>query len=299
MSRVELNGLIGSHPLGALASFGLLRLVSRVDPGARLSFVELDDWIGALDSKFGTEAELVAFLVESAVESGASDVFRAFGDDDVRVDPARLRKMIREALEEGSHGLDLVSFLVALAADGAEDNTKHLVKPTPFYMASGQQSFLDTMKRLHKRVRDNGPWAEALFGPWRYATSEWGAGWDPGTERMHALRFKAPTKDKTACIAGAVWLGFEALPLFPTFSRAGKVHTVGWVEDRRLDLFRWPVPLRPLTLDTLAILIASDDVANPGQRQEGLREGLAAIYESTRHEFGQGYAVFRPARRVA
>lgn len=297
MSRIELTGLIGSHPLGALASFGLLRVVSRVDPNARLCFVERDDWICVLDSTFVANDGLLT-LLSTWSDSGASRVLRAFGDDDVRVAPSRFHDMVRGALAGSTPDQELASFLVALAADGAEDNTKHLVKPSPFYMASGQQGFLDTIKKIREHVRKREAWTEALFGPWRYATSEWGAGWDPGTERMHALRFKAPTKDKTACVAGAVWLGFEALPLFPSFSVAGVVQTVGWVEDRRLDQFRWPVPARPLSVDALGVLLASAEVVDVSRRRGSLREGIAAIYESTRHEFGQGYAVFRPARRL-
>ena len=297
MSRIELTGLIGSHPLGALASFGLLHVVSRVDPKARLCFVERDDWICALDSTLVAD-ELLA-LLGTWTESGASSVLRAFGDNDVRVAPSIFHEMVRGALAVATPDHELAAFLIALAADGAEDNTKHLVKPSPFYMASGQQSFLDTMKRVRECVRKRETWTEALFGPWRYATAEWGAGWDPGTERMHALRFKAPTKDKTACVAGAVWLGFEALPLFPSFSVAGVVQTVGWVEDRRLDQFRWPVPVRPVSVDALAVLLASAEAVEVAGRRRRLREGIGAIYESTRHEFGQGYAVFRPARRLA
>jgi hypothetical protein len=297
MSRIELTGLIGSHPLGALASFGLLRAVSRVDPNARLCFVERDDWICALDSTFVANDELLAYL-ETWTESGASEVLRVFGDDDVRVAPSRFHDMVRDSLAAPTQGKELASFLVALAADGAEDNTKHLVKPSPFYMASGQQSFLDTLKRIRERVRKREAWTEALFGPWRYATSEWGAGWDPGTERMHALRFKAPTKDKTACVAAAVWLGFEALPLFPSFSVSGVVQTVGWIEEKRLDQFRWPVPARPVSVDALGVLLAAAEVVDVSRRRRPLREGVAAIYESTRHEFGQGYAVFRPAHRL-
>jgi hypothetical protein len=49
------------------------------------------------------------------------------------------------------------------------------------------------------------------------------------------------------------------------------------------------------------VLLASKEVAGrtrPGATVQ-MRDGVGAIYESTRHEFGQGYAVFRPARRLA
>jgi hypothetical protein len=290
MSRIELTGLIGSHPLGALASFGLLRVLSERDNDARLSFVEKDDWIAVLDSAFDTEQNLLAFLNEWGT-TRAPEVLAGFGEDDVRVAPSRFQGMLRDALSGAAQNPEHASFLVALAADGAKDKSKGFVKPSPFYMASGQQSFLDTLKKIHGHVRKGGLWREALFGPWTYATSEWGAGWDPGTERMHALRFKAPTKDKTACV-----------PIFPTLSVSGAVHTVGWVEHDRLDHFRWALPNVPIGIDALGVLLAADELGggNKGKKtRRRLRDGIGAVYESTRHEFGQGYAVFRPARRLA
>ncbi len=298
MAHIELTGLLGSHPLGALASFGLLRIVSQHDPAARLAFVEQDDWIAVLHSSFADRDALLTYLSEWGA-SRAPAIFAAYGDEDVRVPPAAFRAMLMRALCEEPNDLELAAFLVAVAGDGAQDRSKGQVKPSPFYMASGQQSFLDTMAKIHGRVRDGDRWAEALFGPWTYNTEEWGAGWDPGTERMHALRFKAPTKDKTACVAGAVWLGFEALPLFPSFSVSGRVETVSWSEHDRLDHLHWALPATPLTVDGLSILLASRDVADARKTGRKPREGIGAIYESTRHEFGQGYAVFRPARRVA
>lgn len=300
MSRIELAGLVGSHPLGALASFGLLRIVSEADRNARLSFVERDDWIATLDSTFENDS-LLAFLADWG-KARAPEVLAAFGESDVRVAPSRFQEMLREALSRDAQSLELTAFLVGLAADGARDKVKALVKPSPFYMASGQQSFLDTMNRIHTQIRKSAVWSEALLGPWTYATDEWGAGWDPGTERTHALRFKAPTKDKHACVAGAVWLGFEALPLFPSFSSSGAVRTVGWVERDRLDHFRWALPAVPIGIDALGVLLAADELGASSDRRKKrkpVREGVAAIYESTRHEFGQGYAVFRPARRLA
>jgi hypothetical protein len=302
MSRIELTGLIGSHPLGALAAFGLLRVLAQYDDSARLSFVEKDDWIALLDSKFTSDNVLLEYL-QTWGKTRAPSVFELFGEDDVRVAPSRFHAMLGASIRAAESG-ELTSVLTALGADGAKDQSKGYVKPSPFYMASGQQSFLDTMKKVHGHVRTGKVWQEAVFGPWTYATAEWGAGWDPGTERMHALRFKAPTKDKTACVAGAVWLAFEALPLFPTFSVAGRVQTVGWHEDQRLDNLIWPLPDTPCSVATLALLLAAEELVPTPQRRAqsappSVRKGVGAIYQSARHEFGQGYAVFRPSRRLA
>jgi hypothetical protein len=275
-------------------------VISERDKAARISFVERDDWVAVLDSGIASEDALLQYLREW-ISARSPDVLGCFAEEDVRVSPSVFRQALRSAVLDEPANAELAAFLVGLAADGAEDNSKHLIKPSPFYMASGQQSFLDTMRKIHGVVRKGDVWAKALFGPWSYETAEWGAGWDPGSERMHALRHQAPTKDKSRCVAGAVWLGFEALPLFPAFSDAGRARAVGWNERDRLYHWRWGLPAVPIGLGTLQLLLSSQDVA--GRTRAGapvqLREGIGAIYESTRHEFGQGYAVFRPARRLA
>jgi hypothetical protein len=297
VNRIELPGLIGSHPLGALAAFGLLRVLGEREAATRLLFVERDDWVAAIEGPALSAAELAA-LLDAWIKERASKLIGCFGDEDVRVPPERFRDALSGAVLRDPPDTELAAFLVAVAAYGAEDKSKHLVKPSPFYMASGQQSFLDTLRKIHAHLKKGGFWLETLVGPWVYATAEWSAGWDPGTERMHALRHQAPTKDKSQCVAGAVWLGFEALPLFPCFSDAGRVRTVGWLERDRLDHWRWALPSVPVSVGTLQLLLASDEVATLGSGNARLRTGVAAVYESTRHEFGQGYAVFRPARRV-
>ncbi|MGH7284685.1 MAG: type I-G CRISPR-associated protein, Cas3-extension family, partial [Polyangiaceae bacterium] len=227
-------------------------------------------------------------------------IFGSFGEDDVRILPSDFHEALGSAQQGDAPDAELAAFLVGLAADGAKDKSKGLVKPTPFYMASGQQNFLDTMRKLLDVAKSGDVWGEALFGPWAYGTQEWGAGWDPGTERMHALRYKAPTRDKTACVAGAVCLAFEALPLFPSFSVHGHVKTVGWREHDYLDHWRWALPAVPTSVGSLQLLLAATEVAGSKDRERRLplREGIGAVYESARHEFGQGYGVFRPARRL-
>lgn len=294
MTTLELDGLIGSHPLGALAAFGLLRILTMQGGKPRLYFAELDDWVARLES----EHETVDSLSEALTKwlGGSREALLTWSTADVRVAPIAYRAALAAAIERDDES---ATFLAALAADGAVDKAKGLIKPTAFYMASGQQSFLDAMKAILALIRDTpqAAWNEALIGPWRYAAPLWGAGWDPGTERMHALRHKAPTKEKTSCVAGAVWLGFEALPLFPSFSVRSRDRTVGFVAHSRGKHWRWPIPNRPVDLDSLSLLLSSPEVAFAPKLP--CRPGVGAIYESTRYEFGQGYAVFRPARRIA
>ncbi len=292
MSVFQMNGLLGSHPLGALAAFGLLRVLTEQGTRPRLRFVERDDWVAEIDCELASIGALMESL--SLWVQEPRERLLAWSQGDVRVRLEEYRAALASSLAVNDE--QLINLLSSLAADGAVDKSKGLVKPTAFYMASGQQSFLEAMRALLKCVREDPmkAWDEALNGPWKYSASLWGAGWDPGTERMHALRHKAPSKDKTSCVPGAVWLAFEALPLFPSFSVQGRDRTVGFQERPRRWV--WPVPDRAISLETLSLLVASTEVAKPGQRQ---RSGVGAIYESIRHEFGQGYGVFRPARRIA
>lgn len=326
MNTIKLDALTGSHPLGALASFGLLRVLAQSGVVARLWFEEVDDWVARVDSPFTSPDELIKSLTEW-IQNPREELLAWTGDDDVRVpesmyrevvgaqlralDEKRARVAAKASSDKGANGHDLnadlehLAFLSALAAEGARDKSKGLIKPTAFYMASGQQSFCATLRELlaHVRGTADASFREALFGPWAYSTPIWGAGWDPGTERMHALRHKAPTKEKTSSVGGAVYLGFEALALFPSFSVRGRDQTVGFTTPRaeRYKRWRWPVPSIPVGVDTLAILLASPEVVRRDGKELDhvpLRPGIGAVYEATRHEFGQGYGVFRPARRV-
>lgn len=305
MSTLELPGLIGSNPLGALASFGLLRLLDVAGVKPRLHFVERDDWIAVLSSELDGFDDLSKRLTSCLEHREA--VFPWQGED-VRVEMSDYRRTVKEMLALESRdpmAAERLAFLAALAADGAADRSKGLIKPTAFFMASGQQSFLDTLRAILARVKQDADacWREALLGPWRNSAPLWGVGWDPAGKRAHALRHVAPTREKTTCVPGAVWLGFEALPLFPSFSVNARERTVGFTRPRgEFAQWRWPLPTRPLGLATLRTLVASSELQAEERARDSrfrqARPGLGAIYESVREEFGQGYGIFRPARRV-
>lgn len=290
--EIELPGLIGSNPLGALAAFGLIRVLSENGVPARLRWKEADDWIAVVESELSDSESLIRWLTEWIKTRPTSDLEWTKGD--VRVEPRVYRDALAKAVREDLH---LASFLAALAADGAVDKSKGLIKPSAFYMVSGQQSFLDNLRQILASIRQHPEerWAEALLGPWTYTTVLHSLGWDPAGERIYALRSRAPTSEKARCVAAAVWLAFEALSFFPALSQDSREETVGFYRNgsgRRV--WRWPLTRVWVDADTLALLL---------QRRltegEPSPSGVCAIYESERSEFGQGYAVFRPARRFA
>lgn len=292
--KLRLPALIGSHPLAFLASLGLLRKVTEWDGDAKLSFEMEDDWVAVIDTR---AVDGVDGLTDRLARWVSSDTFdKLLGwSEDVRVIPQELSARISSAIDDGD--LEFVAFLSAIVADGAIDAQKGLTKPSAFYMASGQQSFLGGLHEIVSLVRASpgAAFEEALSGPWRYGLRAHSLGWDPNTERLHALRHKAPTAEKPVCIGGAVVLAFWALPLFPAVARNRRCMTTGIVRVGSQQFFTWPVWTNPASLDEVASLMHAGEGAWLDRRSGRVRPGIRAIYRSRRAEFGQGYAVFRAA----
>jgi len=291
VNRILLRGLVGSHPLGALASFGLLHLTARWDPFIKLGFSLEDDWIAFVETEgFDSVDGLIAKLADWARSDAISRILS--WAPDVRVEPQAYRRVLEEALAE--HDDTFAKFLVAFAADGAVDAQKQLIKPSAFYMVSGQQSLLGGLREIlaHARLDACATFNEALVGPWSYKTFLHSLGWDPSTERLHALRHRAPTSEKPSCVAGAILLALWALPMFPAVSEAGRVRTTGFTRERNgSQYFSWPVFSSPITVYDLKCLLHTGE---PEWKPGGvLRSGIEAIFRTRRSEFGQGYAVFR------
>jgi len=294
MSRcVGLPGLIGSNPLGALASFGLLRTINEWDRGAKLGFKMEDDWVAYVETQAaGSAFDLIQQLARW-VRTEPLDRALAWADD-VRVPVDHYRNAMEDALSSADPSL--AHFLTALAADGAVDGQKALIKPSAFYMVSGQQSFLGGMRDIltHVRLDPESAFSEALVGPWRYQTPLHSLGWDPNTERLYALRARAPTSEKPYCVAPAVLLAFWSLPLFPVVSKRGRAQTTGFVRRNGYQSLAWPIFSAPIDLGELRSLIHAGEGAWRSF-SGGLRTGIESVFRSRRAEFGQGYAVLRNA----
>jgi hypothetical protein len=294
MNPILLPALIGSHPLGALSSFGLLRLISSVDPLAKLAFALRDDWVACIESSVVTNEELLIQALERWINADDLDQALTWASD-VRVQPA----VYRAALKDGGGAKTTRSdFVCSLVADGALDTQKGLVKPSAFYMVSGQQSFLGGMREILAQARRSAEsiFREAVFGPWRYQVRSHSLGWDPNTERLYALRSRAPTSEKPSCVAGAMLLAFWALPMMPALSHEGRSQTIGFSRRGREQSFRWPIFSKSIDASELTTLL---QVGSKGWRgPQGLRSGIETIFESSRFEFGQGYAVLRPAQSI-
>jgi hypothetical protein len=182
-------------------------------------------------------------------------------------------------------------YFAAFGSEMITDGSKGLVKPTAFHMTSGQQKFLDAICSVANSLQSDTTKAfeEALFGPWQYQDKIHSMGWDPSAERLHALRHIAPTREHARCECAAVWLAIEALPLYPTAASRGRLKTSGFVRTEKDSMLVWPIWTTPIGIDTLRSLIMTSDEASLKKR------GVATMYRSIRSEFGQGYAILRPA----
>jgi hypothetical protein len=192
-----------------------------------------------------------------------------------------------------------------MAAFGSELITrKAMIVPTALDMTSGQQKFLALVAavardfgRHHQRTSE--AFAEALWGPWRYRDRGHALGWDPDSERHHAYAAQSPTKSKAVSVRAALWLAFEALPLFPTAAVAGRLrlHTGGFDEDGQY--LSWPLWDSPLALPTVRSLLSLADLTLPHPPTERLQAmGIRGVYRSWRVESPYGYGILRPAVRV-
>ena len=299
---IKLTGLIGSNPLGALAAFGLLRACHEISGLAfsSLSWQLEDDWVAVLTLSPGqSETSLVSHLTEY-LRARSLEVF-TWGDD-VREQPESYKGRLREQAQQARYCERLnADYYAAYGSEMKADGSKGLVKPTAFHMTSGQQKFLKSVREVAESLQNDNEDAirEALFGPWRYQDQYHSLGWDPTTERMYALRHRAPTSEQPVCVRAAVWFAVEALPLFPTVVARGRLKTAAFTRQDGVARFVWPIWTKPITLDSLRTLLVTSELLARSDHWGLLgRRGVVAIYESVRSEFGQGYAILRPSAVV-
>lgn len=295
-SEIELTGLTGSSPLGAMAAFGLLRICTTMPhiDTPRLFWRMDDDWTAVLKVKNDLTADGLISIIETYLGQRRKGFYTI---NEIKMKPDEFRSTAVRLIESASpeNRLD-ADYWAAFGSEMVVDRSQGRVKPTEFHMSSGQQGFLNKMRNTVNAIRKENI-REALFGPWKYNdTHESAMGWDPITSRIHAFRKKEPSKDTSPlCEVAAEWLGFESLPLFPTAVSAGRLLTTGFSDNE----FVWVVWEKPVSLDTLRTILASSEFAGDERKTQKLRiRGISAVYGSTRLGFGKGYAILSPPIRL-
>jgi hypothetical protein len=291
---ILLPGLVGSHPLGAMAAFGLLRVCSEFSDlaGARLHWIWDQDWRAVLRAPQAVGRE---YLIEQLVLRQKDRSLSVFNwSDDIKVNPETYREqMLSHIINSSLYSRLEADYFAAYGSEMVIDKTsKGNVKPTALHMTAGQQKFLkliskDLAKSMSKKTAE--AYDEALFGPWRREDNVNSLGWDPSAKRLHALRHRAPSNDVFHCVRAAIWLAVEALSLYPTAAISGRLQTTGFTMTRPM-MFSWPIWEPPISLDTLRTLIMTSD-----SKASLRRRGVTAIYHSDRAESIQGGAFLRPS----
>lgn len=305
MSTLDLAGLLAHQPLGFMAACGLLRsLTEWRDFGwTRLSWrkdARGEDRIAVIDSERVLDIDGVtqALICRSKQQRESAALTWSTKIDD--------RAKYRETARNAVQGLaerrprDDVDMLSALASDLVDDGGK--LRSTAFDLTSGNQRILQSIRVLagepetakgkpNPLTRD--AIEEALIGPWSYRDAHHSLGWDPNTQRLHALRGKLPEKDKEGrSVRAAVFLASQALPLFPSFAVGRRLRTTGFHRHEDDDWFAWPIWREPISLDTLRSLLAQ-----PFRRDLHAR-GVDVVYRCRRSHTGGAegnYQVFSHA----
>lgn len=302
MAEFVCTGLYGSHPLGALAAFGVLQVASRLPlpQPVRLSWVVQPDWVARLHvpGPVSQDAVAQAFVADVAECATAPElVWR----QDLKATPEVYHQFAAAQMARATPvHRSVVDFL---AAYGSEVITqKGVIHATPFDMTSGQQKWLALVAAVAQHLSRDTPrtseaFVEALWGPWRYQDRMHALGWDPDGERLHAYAAQSPTKTKAVSVRAVIWLAFEALPLFPTAAVAGRLHVGGF--DRTHQSLSWPIWDAPLALPTVRSLLSLAELTHPNPPGERLHAmGVRGVYRSERAQNSWGYGVLRPAMRV-
>lgn len=318
MNVLQFPGLSGSNPLGAMAAFGLMRILSVEQPFGepKLAWSFASDWIPELHLERTCKPEqLIEFLINRQPER-CNSLFREGWRDDIKCAPDVFRELWETVLRQYKTDSDLSSaseaaaFLAAFGSEFIKDKkAKADVKPTGFHMTAGQQRFLKSAKDVadslepnqlaFKRQKKEARMQElreayrvALNGPWTYQDAYHSLGWDPATEGLYALSDSSPSDAGARSVRAAVWLAFESLPLFPAVPIGNRLHTTGF--DRNGTAFTWPIWEPPISLESLRIMLGSAEFDSAESNISILHaRGIRAVMRSHCVRDANGRGTFR------
>lgn len=261
---IELRPLRGRNPRGFFAALGALDVATRALPEAPVTLAWTDTVEPVAVLRGPRDLDHLIELCDEDRARWAQSPLLAWGPDgvpaaDLKVPPDSVACWFATTLASGERcDADL---LAALLAEGPVSG-KNDAKPTQLHFTAGQQKFLTKIRELREASHAEAL-REALAGPWRYASKVTGLGWDAGSERIHAYRAIAPTKEATkpTGVPGADWLAFLGLRFFPVAAKADRLTTTGCSGRWKHELFTWPLWSVPASEVVIAALVARADLA--------------------------------------
>jgi len=295
MTAIELTGLRGDSPIGAMAAFGVLRIVTLSGKigRPRLGWCEGNGAFSpVLYTDTSVDKEILLSLLIEDVRQAARREALTWTEQIKSAEASEFRKELKRVFErltpDDRIGIDWLS---CLANELVSEDDK--LEPTPFDMSVARQKFphdavrlsiaLGTGERNPKQRSVLQDYEEALFGPWRYQDDQHSFGWDPSTVKLGAFCYKAPTAMENKGVRAAVWLAFESLPLFPVFSRDRSQATRAFKKEVRRPLcFYWPIWRPPISQSELESLLSSAALTQSDQHSSLGARGVTAIYRSAK-----------------
>jgi hypothetical protein len=294
-----LTGLGADDPLAFLAAIGLLRLVSRKDATATLSWRRAGRWIAVLNT---TIEDLPGFVVDDLQRwpKHPAIAFAVDADEkvvDLKHPPEALRAYLRECLTRpGAFDREEADFFAAFSTGVAVDGTGQ-TKPTALHFNAGQQRF---MSQVHANLPliDAASVTEALFGPWTGTDRAKTLRWRAAAARSRALLSFNPGPVKDTHIPGAEWLAFQALPLFPTAPVGARIVTTCFTGRGKHYRMTWPVWSTGLPVGALRYLLSRRDLDRLSA-SERAAIGVVEVLRSDVQRSDQGYGSFTSATPVS
>jgi hypothetical protein len=295
MNETRMPALDAADPLGFMAALGVLRVVSRTDSAARLRWIQNGNWSAALTTTEPADVVEVLFVDLKRWRRGHPAMDFAVGADrkiqDLKHSPEAFRALMLGLV----HDPESADFIAAYATGVAKDGSGQ-TKPTSFHLTAGQQRFMDAVLDLRGSVTRE-DLTEALHGPWIGRVGPKDPRWKAASERSRALLSFDPGKEKSSTVAGAAWLAFQAMPLFPVVPLGLRAVTTGFTGRGKSEQFTWPVWSDPLNVVEVRVLLALPDLPamSAGARQ---RRGIAQILRSEVSRNPQGYGNFTASQPV-
>lgn len=292
MNETRMTALDAADPLGFLAALGVLRIVSRDEPGARLRWLQDGSWSAGLETPDSVDLVQALFTDLERWRRGHPAVEFAVNADrkvqDLKHPPEDFRALMLRLVNDPEAAEFVAAYATGVAVDGSGQT-----KPTSLHFTAGQQRFMDAVLDLRAGVTRE-DLEEALYGPWIGRVGPKDTRWRAASERSRALLSFDPSKEKSSTVAGAAWLAFQAMPLFPVAPVGLRAVTTGFIGRGKSEQFTWPVWSVPLSLCEVRVLLGLAEVAELSgwERQ---RRGIAQVLRSDVSRNPQGYGNFSAA----
>jgi hypothetical protein len=295
MNEIRMNGMDAADPLGFLAAIGVLRTLTRHDAGARLGWVRDGVWSARLQTSYPVDVlDLLVGELERWRAGHPALEFAVEADrkvQDLKHPPADFRALMLGLVGDAEAAEFVAAYATGVAIDGSGQT-----KPTSFHFTAGQQRFMDAVLDLRACVTRE-DLTEAIRGPWVGRVGPKDTRWRAASGRDRALLSYDPGKEKSATVAGAAWLAFLALPLFPVVPAGMRAITSGFTGRGKRERFTWPVWEGFLALDEIRTLLGHAELGELNAHARS-RRGISQVLRADVVRNPQGYGNFSASQPV-